>query len=81
MLFFDEIKESEGLHAPEDTDFICTDMVPSNQCDFCHLYFFKNWNFNYQPHVCIRCHDASLHAQSLADLKISTIKSGVYRVC
>ena len=42
MLFFDEIKESEGLHAPEDTDFICTDMVSSNQCDFCHLYFFKN---------------------------------------
>ena len=33
-----------------------------------------------QPYVCAECHGASLHAQSLADLKIIKIKKGNYGV-
>ena len=80
MLFYDKITESEGLDASEGTDVIRAGVVSFKRCDFCDFYFFKRRNFNYQPHVCNGCHDAFLHAQSLSDFRIITIKSGVYMV-
>ena len=80
MLFYDKITESEGLDTLEGTDVICAGMVSSKWCNFYHFYLFKNKNFNYQPQVCNRCHDASLHAQLLTDFKTIMIKSSVYSV-
>ena len=48
----------------------------SKQREVCHVYFFKNKNFNNQPYVCNECHGASLRAQCLADFKIVTNKKG-----
>ena len=68
MWFYDKITESEQLDTSIGTDVICTGMVSSKQCVFCHFYFFKNRNFNYQPHVYNGYHDASIRAQSLNPL-------------
>ena len=80
MLFYSIITESEGIDISESIDVIRTGVESSKWCDICHFYFFKNRNFNYQPHVCDNCHDAALRAQSITDLKIITIKKGTYRV-
>ena len=78
MLFYDKITESDGLDTSEGTDIIRAGVVSCKRCNFCHFYFFENRNFNYQPHACNGCHDASLHAQLLTDFKIIMIKSGAY---
>ena len=62
MLFYDKITESDGLDTSEGTDIIRAGVVSCKRCDVCHFYFFENRNFNYQPHACNGCHDASIHA-------------------
>ena len=49
------------------------------KCMICNHYYFKD-NFNYQPYVCIKCHDFSMTVMDLNDLFILTIKSNDYRV-
>ena len=78
MPFYDKITDSEGLDTSESTHVIRTGVVSCKWCDFCHFYFFKNKNFNSQPHACNGFHEASLHAQLLTDFKIIMIKSGAY---
>ena len=64
MLFHDRISESEGIDANN------TVLDTSNECNICHVYFFKNINFLYQRLVCNGCHDALLRAISLTNIKI-----------
>ena len=81
MLFYCKITESEGIDNSEGTDVVRDSGVfSSKQREICHVYFFKNRNFNNQPYVCNECHGGSLRAQSLADFKIVTNKKGTYRV-
>ena len=62
MLFYSKIIESEGIDTTE-RDVVCTNVESPKLCYICHFYFFKNRNFNYQPHVCDECHGAALRAQ------------------
>ena len=62
MLFYSKITESERIDTTE-RDVVCTNVESSKECNICHLYFFKNRNFNDQPHVCDKCHGAALRAQ------------------
>ena len=71
--------ESEGIKTTE-KDVVCTNVESSKQCDICHFIFYKNRNFNYEPHVCNECHGAALHAQSITDFKIITNKKRTFRV-
>ena len=36
------------------------------KCIICNHYYFKD-NFNYQPYVCIKCHDFSMTVMDLSD--------------
>ena len=74
MLYYDKILKSEGIDEPR------TGLDISKECDICHFYFFRNRNFLYQPYVCNECHDISLRAITLADIKIITVKGLQYRV-
>ena len=74
MLYYGKILKSEG------TDEQRTGLGISKECDICRFYFFKNRNFLYQPYVCNRCHDISLRAIALTDIKIITVKGVHYRV-
>ena len=74
MLFYDRISESEGI----DANHTCLDT--SKECSICHFYFFKDRNFLYQPLVCNGCHNASLCAVLLTDIKIIPVKGKTYRV-
>ena len=74
MLYYNKILKSEEI------DEQGTDLGISKECDICHFYFFKNRNFLYQPYVCNGCHDISLRAIKVTDIKIITIKGVHYRV-
>ena len=80
MLFYSKTTESEGIDISEGVDIVCTGVESSKWCDICHFYFFKNRNFNYQPHVCNECHGAALSAQPITDLKIIVIKSNTTKI-
>ena len=80
MLFYCKITESEGIDKSKGVDVVREGGVFSyKQYDICLFYFFKNRNFNYEPYVCNEFHGASLHARSIAHLKIVAIKKGTYR--
>ena len=73
MLFYNRISESEGI----DANHTCLDT--SKECKICHFYFFKDRNFLYHPLVCNGCHNASLHAILLTDIKLFQ-QGKIYRV-
>ena len=74
MLYYNKILKSEGID--EDR----TGWRISKECDICYFYLFKNRNFLYQPYVCNGCHDISLRAITLTDIKIITVNSVYDRV-
>ena len=74
MLYYGKILKSEGIDEQR------TGLGISKECDICRFYFFKNRNFLYQPYVCNGCHDISLRAIKLTDIKIITVKGVHYRV-
>ena len=77
MLYYDKILKSEGIDEQR------TGLDTSTECDICHFYFFKNRNFLYQPYgsaLCNGCHDISLRAISLTDIKIMLVTGVHYRV-
>ena len=49
------------------------------KCMICNHYYFKD-NFNYQLHVCNKCHDFSMTVMNLSDFFILNIKNNDYRV-
>ena len=69
MLFYDIISKAEGI------DEYYTGLNTSKECNICHFYFFKDRNFLNQPLVCNGCHDVSLRAIALMDIKIVPVKS------
>ena len=49
MLEYDRIDVSEGIDMNKTSS--------SKECDICHCSYFLNKNFNYEPYICIGCHD------------------------
>ena len=49
MLYFDINDVSEGI----DVDTTSA----SKEYDTCHYWYFLNYSFKFQLHVCNRCHD------------------------
>ena len=49
------------------------------KCMICNHYYFKD-NFDYQPHVCNKCHDFSMAVMDLSDFYVLNIKNNDYRV-
>ena len=48
------------------------------ECDVCHLWYFLNKGFKFQPNVCNGCHDLLLTSMNLHDIVILNIKGSDY---
>ena len=52
----------------------------SKECMFCHYWFFKDKNFNFEKRVYNGCHDTSMMCYELKNIAIFKIK-GVNHSC
>ena len=52
----------------------------SKECDIYHYWYFLDKNFNYQLHLCNRCHDLMQKAMSFNDVAIVSIKGNDCRI-
>ena len=46
----------------------------SNKCDICHIWYFKDINFKYEPYLCNDCHDLTQKAISFNNATIFYVK-------
>ena len=71
MLQYEKIDASEGIDVNKTS--------ASKQCEFCHYWFFKDVGFNFEEHVCNRCHDLLTMAHSLKNIAILSAKGATFR--
>ena len=68
MLQYEKIDASEGIDVNKTS--------ASKECELCHYWFFKDFGFKFEGHVCNRCHDLLTMAYSLKKYsKIEHIRS------
>ena len=51
----------------------------SKECEVCHYCFFKDIGFNFQEHVCNKCHDLLTIAYSSKNITMLNTKGDTYR--
>ena len=51
----------------------------SEECELCHYWFFKDFGFKFEEHVCNKCHDLLTMAHSLKDIAILSAKGDTFR--
>ena len=71
MLRYQKIDVSEGIDVNKTT--------ASKKCDLCHYWFFKDIGFEFEEHVCNKCHDVLTIAHSLKNIAILNAKGNTYR--
>ena len=49
------------------------------ECELCHYWFFKDIGFNFEEHVCNRCHDLLTMAHCLKNIAILSAKGATFR--
>ena len=49
MLRYQKIDVSEGIDVDKTS--------ASKECELCHYWFFKDFGFKFEKHVCNKCHD------------------------
>ena len=75
MFYYCKMTISEGIDNSEGKDLICNNCIlNSKHCENCNFYFHKNRNFNYQSYVYNECHIATIHNDSLGEIKIVITK-------
>ena len=57
MLRYQKIDVSEGIDVNKTS--------ASKECELCHYWFFKDIGFEFEEHVCNKCHDVLTIAHSL----------------
>ena len=70
MPYYDRIDASEGIDINETS--------ASKECNICHYWYFLDKGFNFQPHVCNRCHDLLMTSMKLRYVAILNIKGADY---
>ena len=45
----------------------------------CHYWYFKDVGFKSEPHVCNKCHDASMTVYELKNIEILNVKGICFR--
>ena len=71
MLCYDRIEVSEVIDVNKTS--------ASKECGICHYWYFLNYNFKFQPHVCNWCHDLLMMSINLSNFAILNIKGSDYR--
>ena len=51
----------------------------SKECGLCHYWFFKDIGFEFEEHICNKCHDLLMIAYSLKDIVILNGKGATFR--
>ena len=51
----------------------------SKECELCHYWFFRDFGFKLEEHVCNGCHDLLTKAHSLKDIAILSAKGATFR--
>ena len=72
MLENDRIDTSEGI------DISKTNV--SKKCDICHIWYFLDKGFKYEPYLCSGCHDLIQKAINFNDAATVSIKRNNYRI-
>ena len=49
------------------------------ECGLCHYWFFKDIGFEFEEHVCNKCHDLLMIAYSLKDIVMLNGKGAIFR--
>ena len=62
MLCYDRIEVSEVIDVNKTS--------ASKECNICHYWYFLNYNFMFQPHVCNWCHDLLMMSINLSNFAI-----------
>ena len=71
MLQYNKIDVSEGIDVNKAS--------ASKECELCHLWFFKDFVFKFEEHVCNRCHDLLIMTYSLKNISILSAKGTTFR--
>ena len=71
MLQFEKIDVSEGIDVNKTS--------ASKECMLCHYWFFKDFGFKFEEHLCNRCHDLLTMAHSLKNIVILSAKRTTFR--
>ena len=66
-----KIDVSEGIDVNKTSE--------SKECEICHYWFFKDFGFKFEEHVCNRCHDLLTMAHSLKNIAILNTKGATFR--
>ena len=71
MLQYEKIDISKGIDVNK--------TGASKECEFCHYWFFKDFGFKFEEHVCNGCHDLLTMAHSLKNIAILSAKGAPFR--
>ena len=71
MLQYKKIDVSEGIDV--------NNTSAPKQCELCHYWYFKDFGFKFEEHVCNGCHDLLTMAHSLKNIAILTAKGATFR--
>ena len=71
MLRYQKIDVSEGIDVNKTS--------ASKECELCHYWFFKDFGFKFEEHVCNKCHDLLMIAYSLKNITILSGKEATFR--
>ena len=72
MLEYDRIDISEGIDIKKTN--------ASKEWKICHLWYFKDIGFRYEPYLCNGCHGLMQKAMNFNDVAIVYIKGSDYRI-
>ena len=71
MLQCENIDVSEGIETNKTS--------ASKECMLCHYWYFKHYEFKFEPHVYNKCHDVLMAAYELKNIAILNVKSADFR--
>ena len=66
----------EKISTSEGTDTNKTS--PSKECMLCPYWYFKDVGFEFESHVCNKCHDVSMTAYELKNIAIKVMFLDVF---
>ena len=71
MLQYEKIDVSEGIDTNKTS--------ASKECMLCHYWYFKDFGFKFEPHVCNKCCDILMYADELKNIAILSAKGADFR--
>ena len=71
MLHYEKLSISEGIEIKKTS--------ASKECMLCHYWYFKNFGFKFELHVCSKCHDVLMTAYEFKSIAILNEKGVDFR--